>query len=194
MSSDLIAALSPVVVALERLNVAYSVVGSVASSAHGVARSTIDADIVAALPMQQVPALVAALEADYYVDLDAARDAVRRKAMFNVVHLATMLKVDIYVLTDRAFDRESFSRRRPGPLAPDEPREFFVGAAEDIVLHKLEWYRAGGEVSERQWNDLLGVLRVQGTALDEAYLRQWATTLGVMELLERALAEAANPA
>lgn len=189
MSSDIVAALEPVVAALERLGVEYSVVGSVASSFHGLARSTIDVDVVAELPGARVAELVAALETDYYVDLDAARDAVARRSMFNVVHLATMLKVDIYVLTERAFDRESFGRRQPGQL---ENRRFVFDTAEDTILHKLEWFRAGGDVSERQWGDLVGVLRVQAAGLDLEHLRRWAGVLGVLELLERAIAEAAQ--
>lgn len=190
MNQDIVAALAPIADALDKLGVEYSVVGSVASSAHGVARSTIDVDVVAALPGSQVAALVTAIEADYYVDLDAARDAVARRSMFNVVHLSTMLKVDIYVLTDRAFDRSSFARRAPGSLEPGSARVFFLDTPEDTILHKLEWYRAGGEVSERQWGDLLGVLRVQGSALDSAYLQRWASALGLEDLLARAMAEA----
>jgi hypothetical protein len=99
--------------------------------------------------------------------------------------------VDIYVLSDRPFDRESFKRRRALVLE-EEPgaREFVVDTPEDTVVHKLEWFRAGGGVSERQWGDLVGVLRVQGSALDLEYMRRWAAILGVGDLLERALREA----
>jgi hypothetical protein len=190
---DLLAALGPVVSALEELGVEYSVVGSVASSAHGVARSTVDADVVANLPESRVDAVVARLEQDYYVDLDAARDAVRRRSMFNVIHLATMIKVDVYVLSDRAFDRSSFARRSPRAL-PDVPdaRTYQLDTPEDTVLHKLEWYRAGGDVSDRQWADIVGVLTVQGDALDREYLDRWAAVLGVTDLLARAWREAAT--
>jgi hypothetical protein len=98
--------------------------------------------------------------------------------------------VDIYVLTDRIFDRESFARRTTGRLDPSTGRTYFFDTAEDTVLHKLEWFRAGGDVSERQWGDLVGVLRVQREALDLEYLRRWAGALGLGELLERALREA----
>ena len=190
-SPDLLAALEPVVAALEAIGVEYSVVGSVASSAHGIARSTVDADLVADLPGSQVDALVDRLEQDFYVDRDAARDAVQRCAMFNVIHLATMIKVDVYVLGGRAFDRGSFARRQARAL-PDQPgaRTYQVDTPEDTVLHKLEWYRAGGEVSDRQWSDIVGVLDVQGDALDRAYLDRWAAMLGVDDLLARAWDEA----
>lgn len=188
---DIVAAIGPVIDAFERLGVRYAVVGSVASSAHGVARATLDADVVADLRMPDVRPLVDALIADYYVDLDAARDAVQRRAMFNVIHLRTMLKVDIYMLTDRPFDQESLSRGRPAALEPGEgARTYCLGTAEDTVLHKLEWYRAGGEVSDRQWGDIVGVLEVQAEALDLDYMRRWSTALGIADLLARALSEA----
>jgi hypothetical protein len=183
MNQDLLAALAPVVAALEALGV------SVASSAHGIPRTTIDADVVAELPASRVDSLVARLADTYYIDRDAALDAVARRAMFNVIHLATMIKVDIYVLTTREFDRLSFERRRPGAI-PDSDREFLLDTPEDTILHKLEWFRAGGDVSDRQWHDIVGVLQVQGDALDTAYLDTWAERLGVSDLLRRARAEA----
>lgn len=188
---DIVAAITPIVDVFQRLGVGYCVAGSVASSAHGIARATLDVDMVADLRPAQVAPLVAALSSDYYVDLDAAADAVTRRSMFNVVHLATMLKVDIYVLTARPFDRESFGRRRPAVLEDrDDAPTYALDTAEDTVLHKLEWYRAGGEVSDRQWGDVVGVLQVQAGALDLEYMRNWADQLGVSDLLERALVEA----
>jgi hypothetical protein len=191
---DLLAALEPVVDALEQLGATYSLCGSVASSAHGIARSTVDADLVADLRAPHVDPLVARLEHDYYIDRDAANDAVQRRAMFNVIHLATMMKVDIYVLASRAFDRASFARRLPRQLTDQAGgRMFQLDTAEDTVLHKLEWYRAGGEVSDRQWGDIVGVLAVQGDALDRTYLDHWAAQLGLIDLLARAWRDASSP-
>ena len=191
--ADIVAALGPLVDALERLGIPYSVAGSVASSAHGIARATLDVDVVADLKPHHAERVVAALERDYYIELGSVRDAIERRAMFNVVHLDTMLKVDAYLLTEREFDRSSFSRRAQGRLGDDEDaRPFFIDSPEDSVLHKLEWYRAGGEVSERQWGDIVGVLRVQGDALDGSYLERWAAGLGVSDLLARARVEASG--
>lgn len=189
MTSDVVAALGPVVDTLVDLEVPYSVGGSVASSAHGIARTTLDVDIVADLRMAHVAPLVNALSDRYYVDLDAATDAVRRRSMFNLVHLDTVLKVDVYLLKGDNFHRVSFDRRIEDVLAADD-RLFFVVTPEDTILHKLMWYRDGAEVSDRQWGDVLGVLRVQSGRLDMDYLQRWAGELGIASLLQRALAEA----
>lgn len=187
---DLRAALDPVADALEALGIDYRVGGSVASSAMGVGRSTLDIDLVADLRAEHVEPLVERLAPDYYVDADAIRDAIRRRSSFNVIHLASMMKVDVFVLKARAFDREAFARVKARQVGDAPPRRFPMTSAEDIILHKLEWYRLGNEIAQRQWEDVLGVVRLQSTALDRGYLDQWARELGVADLLARALAEA----
>jgi hypothetical protein len=132
---------------------------------------------------------MAALEGAYYVPEGRVRDAAARRGSFNVIHLETMLKVDVFVARDRPFDRHAMDRavsRTIGDLSLP------LASAEDTILAKLEWYRRGGQVSERQWSDVLGVLRVGGTALDLAYLQEGARELAVTDLLERALREAAS--
>lgn len=190
-SNDLLRTLLPVVEAMESLRVAYRIGGSVASSALGVPRSTLDVDIVCDLRASQVDRFVAALEMDYYADADMIRDAIRRHASFNLIHLGTMLKVDVFIVKDGAFDRTSFARHVDRPLT-DEPnaRRFSFRSPEDVVLRKLEWYRLGGELSERQWTDAIGVLKVQQHALDVAYLRRWAADLRIADLLDRAFEQA----
>jgi hypothetical protein len=185
---ELLRALTPVVEALDRLGIAYQLGGSVASSLHGTARATMDVDLVADLSQDQVPTLVKSLSTDFYVDGDMIRDAIRDHSSFNVIHQPTMLKVDIFLPKDRAYDHEALGRRRADRLdeSPDA-REFFVATPEDVVLAKLEWYERGGRTSERQWSDVLGVLRVQGEAIDLEYLRRWAGELGVRDLLDRAV-------
>ncbi len=192
-SSDLEAALVPVVDALERLDVTYRIGGSVASATLGVPRSTLDVDLVCNLGPAQVRAFVAALEDAYYVDVTAVRAAIARGGSFNLIHLGTMMKVDVFLVRDGEFDRVSFERHVERALS-DEPgaRSFSFRSPEDVVLRKLEWYRAGGEVSERQWADTIGVLTVQCDALDHAYLQRWAERLGVADLLNRALTEASS--
>ncbi|MEM1042498.1 MAG: hypothetical protein AAGI91_07690 [Bacteroidota bacterium] len=189
---DLLNALRPVIAAFERLGVAYFVGGSVASSAYGLPRTTLDVDLVADLKTVHVEPFVQALEADYYVSASMIGEALAQRSSFNVIHFATMLKLDVFVLGATAYDQEAF-RRAQALHAPAKALPAVLAAAEDVVLHKLLWYRMGDEVSERQWGDVLGVLKVQGEALDATYLRRWAASLGVSDLLARALGEAGLP-
>jgi len=189
--NEIVLALEPVTAALTDLGVTYRVGGSVASSALGVPRSTLDVDIVCLLEEKDVDRFVSRLGGAYYVDADMIREAIRRRASFNLVHLATMLKVDVFIRKGRSFDRVSFARLTRKPLEEWEGAPLFdLTTAEDIVLRKLEWFELGARVSERQWNDILGVIAVQRAALDRAYLEHWAEELGLSELLERAMREA----
>lgn len=187
---ELLAALGPVLRVLGGLGVRHFVGGSIASSAHGVARASVDGDVVAELEPSHVARFVSELRDFYYVPEDRVRDAVARRASFNLIHLETMLKVDVFVSRDRPFDRRAFERSRPASIGGSGGATLPVSSAEDVVLAKLEWYRKGGEVSERQWTDVMGVLQVTGGALDLRYLRHGAVELGVGDLLQRALEEA----
>jgi hypothetical protein len=182
-------ALLPVVEALVALDVPYYVGGSVASSVTGVARATLDVDLVTALQRQHAEPLAAALASYYYVDVEMISQAIRRCSSFNVIHLTTMFKVDMFVPEDTPFARANM-QRRVALEVPELGRTLYFCAPEDIVLHKLLWYRAGSGVSDRQWYDLQGVLRLQAQELDLTYLRHWAAALGMSALLHRALEEA----
>ena len=190
--SDLVAALLPVAEALDALGVGYFVGGSIASSAHGVARASLDADLVAELEPGHVDRFVGRLESAYYIPRDRLRSAVAARSSCNLIHLATMFKIDLFVSKGRAFDRQAASRAKPEAI--DQTRDaarFPVASAEDTVLAKLEWFRLGGETSERQWSDIVGILKVSERA-DRLYLERWAAALGVTDLLERAMAEIAD--
>jgi hypothetical protein len=192
-SADLLAALQPLVAVLEALGIPYYVAGSVASTAHGVPRSSIDADIVTALVREHVPALVTRLKADYYIDEIRVRSAIESRRSFNVIHLATMFKVDVFVTKGRPLDHEAMRRARPMSLADAaDERTFSVASLEDTILAKLEWFRAGGEVSERQWTDVCGLIKTAGPNLDREYLGRWAKVVGVDDLLERAYGDVAS--
>jgi hypothetical protein len=177
--------------ALEALRVPYAVGGSLASAVHGVMRATMDADLVADLPIEQVEPLAEALGDAFYADVDMMRSAVLRHTSFNLIHLETMFKVDVFVAKPRAFDRSQLARRQLQVLSEEPERHAYVSSAEDVVLAKLEWYRLGGETSERQWRDVLGVLKVQSGRLDREYMQRMATELGVADLLQGALEEVA---
>jgi len=172
---------------LEDLGVRHHVGGSFASSIHGVPRQTQDLDLVAELMPGHLAAFAARLQADFYLDEEAMRRAVERRSHFNLIHHATGFKVDLFVSGASAFDRAEMERAAPYPLGEDPPRSIRIKSAEDTLLRKLAWYRLGGEVSDRQWNDILGIVRTQAGRLDLPYLLTWATPLDVADLLDRAL-------
>lgn len=186
--SEIMQALLPLVEVLEQLGVAYHLGGSVASSLYGEARPTQDVDIVADMQLQHVRTFVKQLETSYYVDEDTVRDAIQRRSSFSVIFTDSMMKIDIFLPKARAFDRQELAGVRRQPLQRGG-RLFPVASPEDMILNKLEWYRMGGGVSRRQWNDILGILKAQGTSLDLAYLERWAGVLQVADLLHRALTE-----
>lgn len=172
---------------LDALGITHTVGGSIASSIAGEPRSTVDIDFVVALDESDVPSLVAALSADFYVDDEALNRAVRERSSANVIHQETQLKVDIFVAGGTPLDEQQLHRRLAVEVA--EGRTLHVHPPEDILLQKLRWYRKGGEVSDRQWRDILGIIRVQGRRLDRDYLRVNAPVIDVADLLTRALGE-----
>ena len=190
MIAEPIAITLRVIQELDRLNVPYFIGGSLASALYGEPRATIDADIIADLKNEHVAPLVRALSNEFYIAQDAALDAIRAQRSFNVIHLATSFKVDVFVRKRRAFDDAQFARRTRQIISADPDRSAYIATAEDTILAKLEWYKIGGAVSDRQWRDILGVLKTQSDALDQDYLRRMANQLGVTDLLERARREA----
>ena len=188
---DTLRAALGVIAVFDALGIEYHVGGSIASSFYGVSRSTMDADLIANILPRHVLPLVQKLESTYYVEGEAIREAITLKSAFNLIHLDSMLKVDVFVLPDAPYDREAFARAVPDRLLDEEPHSLVrVASAEDVVLNKLRWYRLTGDRSERQWSDVLGVLKVQAKSLDVEYMRKWAGELTVTELLERALMDA----
>jgi hypothetical protein len=188
LPSDTVAAVLPVVTAFECLEVPYYISGSFASSAHGLPRATLDVD--ADLAPEHVAPLVEALQGGYYVSRPAVSDAIARRSCFNVIHLATSMKVDVFAVKDRDYDRVALTRIQRNPVYQDDqddpPRQLCFASAEDVILSKLESYRLADEASDVQWRDVIGVLKVQGDRLDREYLARWAEELKVADLLQRA--------
>lgn len=178
------------VAVLDQLGVAYATAGSLASSLHGEPRSTDDIDVVADLRPIHAGRLVRALRPEWYVSEEAVGDAIARGTSFNAVHLATGVKLDVFVVGSDRFDAERVATARPVQIGSEPDALLRVDTAEHTVLRKLEWFRRGGETSERPWRDVLGVLRAQRTRLDRQELARWAALLGVSDLLQRALTEA----
>lgn len=183
------AAVLPVIRALEELDVPYYIGGSVASSFAGVARSTQDADLIADLRPAHAFGLVRALEGGYYISEERVREAIRDRRSFNLIHLATAFKIDLFVLPDEAFAHQAMARRVALDVRAVE-RSLDFCSPEDVVLAKLRWYEQGGRVSDRQWQDLQGILRLRAEHLDRAHLEHWARELGLTELLATAFREA----
>ena len=188
--SELLLATARVVAAFEKLGIDYLVGGSIASSVFGEPRQTLDADLIARLFGRHIELLIEILASEFYTDLPAITAAVQNQGSFNLIHLETATKVDVFVRWRDEFGQSQLERRRRMSVGESPPLDFYFASPEDTVLAKLEWYCKGGGVSDRQWRDLLGVLKVQGPTLDQNYLNEWARKLKVENLLVRALDEA----
>jgi hypothetical protein len=174
---------------LEELDVPYVVGGSLASSLHGIPRSTQDADLVAALRTDHIRPFIARVEGAFYLSPERVEAAVRRRTSFNLIHLKTMIKVDLFVFSETPLARQEMTRRLILPIPGELEARLQIASPEDTILQKLLWFRKGGGVSERQWNDVLGVVKVQGSALDLGYLKEWAERSGIEDLLAQVFTE-----
>ena len=168
--------------AIEAAGARYSIGGSMASAFAGEPRSTLDVDIVADLAQPQIDAFFAAVKDAFYVEMNALRRAVDSYGSVNLIHIESSVKIDLFVAGGTMLD-DSLLQRRREVTTGEPPVKLYVHSPEDILLQKLRWFRLGGEVSDRQWRDVCGIVKVQGQRLDRAYLREGAETLGVVDLL-----------
>ena len=175
---------------LEQQGIAYVLVGSFASSMHGMYRSTADIDIVADVHSEQVIPLLTALQENFYVDEHRVREAIDRRQSFNAIHFDSVFKVDIFIPKSDEFSRKQIERRELRKLAPDVEQMVYVATAEDTILAKLLGYNSGGRISNSQWTDVVGIIGGSSSSLDLDYLRDWAERLGLTELLNQASEEA----
>ncbi len=172
---------------LEKLAIPYAVGGSMSSSVHGVMRATMDVDIIADLHREHIKTFLQELGDEFYSDEQMIIEAIKHQSSFNLIHLETAYKVDIFIPKDRLFDALQIKRSKAAKISSEDNCTILFTSPEDIILSKLEWYRLGGEVSDRQWRDTLGVLKLQRGKLDVRYLSEMSKNLGVADLLEKLL-------
>ncbi|OGU33429.1 MAG: hypothetical protein A2057_16740 [Ignavibacteria bacterium GWA2_35_9] len=187
---EILGALEPVIKTFDELGILYYIGGSIASSAYGMPRTTLDVDLVTALTPLNITPLVDKLKEEYFIDAEMINDALITKTSFNILHLKTMLKIDVFILKDKPYQQKAFERKIKDRLEekPDA-LSVYLCSPEDVIINKLEWYKSGGEISERQWLDILGVIKVQGNSLDKEYLTKWSKELGVEDLLKKSFNE-----
>jgi hypothetical protein len=186
---DILSALTPVIEAFEQLSIPYYIGGSVASSIYGMARATMDVDVVADINRNHVPKLKEKLDEKYYIDEDMIFGAINNSSSFNLIHLETAIKIDVFIYRDEPHQRKAIERKVKDKFDDEFDFEYYFSAPEDIIIAKLQWFEQGNRISERQWLDILGVIKVQGEKLDIRYLKTWTQELGLFELLEKALNE-----
>jgi hypothetical protein len=177
--------------ALDAIGVEYFGGGSVASSFQGEPRATNDIDFVISLSPGKIRPFAAKLGADFEVDEEMLRDAIATGSCANIFYLPLVTKIDLFSLGSTQFDEAEFARRRKVRVK-ETGEELFIKSPEDTVLRKLLWYRRGGETSQKQWRDVVEVLRVSGPGMSEPYMNSWAQRLGLSALLARAKDEAAS--
>ena len=175
----------------EKLGAPYLIAGSLASTLYGMVRTTQDSDIVVEMRPEHLQAFVSALQGEFYIDEEMIAESIQRNSSFNIIHRETMFKVDVFIPRPRPFLQAQLDRAQRQTFSLETEMSAKFASPEDTILSKLEWYRMGGEVSDRQWRDILGVLKTRAGELDLEYLRQWAAELHVSDLWERVLKESA---
>jgi len=174
----------------DALGIPYAIGGSIASSVYGTVRFTRDADI-AILPFAAVAdKFYARLKDEFYVSEEAMQQALSCCGSFNIVHFETAFKIDLFLLGPSEFEQQLLVRSRMVRLGETPESDLCFVSPEDVILLKLRRLSESDAFEESQWGDILGVLAIQGRALDFARLTEDARILGVEDLLERAIAEA----
>ena len=188
---DILLAIKPVINAFNQLSIPYYIGGSVASSLYGMARATMDVDVIACMTQGKVPSFVKQLEEAYYIDEQMIDEAISSGSSFNLIHLETMMKIDVFTQKQEPYHESALAGRLRDLLVEgDQDSAFYFSSPEDIILSKLRWYEMGNRVSERQWLDIIGVIKVQGDSLNNAYLVSWSKSLGLFDLLKQAFLDA----
>jgi hypothetical protein len=185
MLGDPIALALTMAAIFEQLNIDYYVGGSVASSLWGENRATLDLDLVADLKTEQIPDFLQAIQTDFYVSETAIQEAILHQNSFNLIHFQTNEKIDIFIHSTQPLAQIEMQRRQKITV-DTEGKQIYLSTAEDIILQKLIWYELSNRIGDRQWRDILGVLKTQTKRLDFAYLKQWAEHENLTDLLNEA--------
>lgn len=175
--------------ALEAAGVRYAVGGSWASGAFGEPRYTNDIDILADLTLENLDAFLARLPAEFFSDRREARELLLRGRAFNIIHMASLSKFDLFPARAFPLGLQELERAKLVVQPALDSSVIPFVTPEDILLAKLHWYRAGGEVSSTQRRDIEGIVRSQASVMDWGYLRENAAVLGVEDLLPAAEAD-----
>jgi len=174
---------------LERLGIPYVIGGSLASTLYGMVRTTQDSDIITEMRLEHVKPFIAELQDEFFMDEEMISESIRHNSSFNIIHRNSIFKVDVFIPPQRPFQQSQLARAQRETFHLESEISANFATAEDTILSKLEWFRMGGEVSERQWRDIMGVLKTREGELDLDYLRKWASELKVSDLLERDMKE-----
>lgn len=185
---DLIVALRPVAEAFRRLGVRFYVGGSVASTFHGAIRSTMDVDLVCDLAEADVASFAESFGEEFYISLSAVQQAVQRKSCFNLIHLPTSYKIDVFVNRGRPFDLAAMDRAKDQDIVEGGGLTVPIATVEDSIVAKLERFRMTNETSERQWDDVSKMVALHEQSLDVEQMRSMAESIGVGDLLAKLLA------
>jgi len=173
---------------LDSLDIPYLIGGSVASGIWGEMRYTQDIDFVADIKANQISSLINAFSPRFYLSEIALREAIELGKSFNLIDNQTGWKIDIFILTQDSFQQSRFQQKKR--ISVNEMgQNLNFSSAEDTILQKLIWYRMTQKQSSQQWRDILGILKLQQSALDLDYLQQWANILQLSTDLEQALRE-----
>ena len=184
-----VSVLSHVTATLENEGIRYVLVGSFASSIHGMYRATADIDILAEIKIEQVHPLFEALRDSFYLDELTMRNAVTQGGSFNAIHFDSVFKVDFFVSKSDEFALAQLDRRELRKISLESSESVWVATIEDTILAKLRWYRAGQETSNTQWTDVIGMIGTPHANMDLQYLQTWSNKLGLTDLLKKAFDE-----
>jgi len=190
-SANILPVLKSFIKVLDHLSISYYIGGSIASSVFGLPRSTMDIDIIADIQPSHIPRLKKQLENEFYIDEHMIQEAINQLSSFNLIHLETAIKIDIFIpKKDKYYDCAKNRKQKDTLIENDKDSVFYFSSPEDIILNKLIWYEMGNRISERQWLDVIGVIKVQENSLDKKYLKTWAKKFNVFELLMDAFNDA----